>query len=651
MDWPRRLHPRRGARRESPRLTRPSRYDYSDGAAAEAYILECIEACNDVSSGSEELVRRIRDWPSEYHFSASRATLLAPFDLHGLSVLEVGCGCGAITRALGEAGAHVVALEGSLERARITAARCRGLDNVEVVCDDFRDFQPPATFDVVFMIGVLEYAPCYFAVADPIGAALAKAQACLSDDGALVVAIENQLGLKYFAGCSEDHHGQAFFGIEDRYRETIGPQTFGRGDLQRRLVDAGYAHLAWYYPFPDYKLPRLILTEQGLADPRLPSGTMIGGLRTRDYIWPHPEVFAEDAAWDVVQRNGLIPELSNSFLVVASRDSGSRSLAAPGWLAELRTSDRVRAYRTVTRFVATADGLRVTKVRAEAAAAEPSGSPVGLLLPTDSPLLAGAPLGSRVRRLFRAPDIHADTLAAVLRPWVDSLRSSSPEGGSLLPGDMLDLVPWNLMEPAGRPLRASDSSGFTPFDLEWEYRPDLTLTHVVFRGLASVLQGVHGRSRLADEITRGALLRDIGGRLSVSIDPGLAEEVLGREAEIQSAVFGMDQSATLQALTAHLDKPLGGADSLDVALGARDARIRDLMLIVAEREAQVADRDARIAERDARVDELAHLAAQREASIIELSQSMQTVLDQLSAVEASTSWRMTAPLRRLRRSS
>lgn len=636
MDWPSSyvLDEDLGVRVRSGRAVA---YEYSDGAATEAYILDSIETCDDVSSGSDELVRRIRDWPSEYHFSASRATLLAPFDLRGLSVLEVGCGCGAVTRALGEAGAHVVALEGSLERARITSARCRGLDNVEVVCDDFRDFQTPAAFDAVFMIGVLEYAPCYFAGDDPIGAALAKARTCVSDHGALVVALENQLGLKYFAGCSEDHHGQAFFGIEDRYRETTGPQTFGRGDLLRRLSDAGYAHFAWYYPFPDYKLPRLILTEHGLADPRLPAGVMIGGLRTRDYTWPHPEVFAEDAAWDVVQRNGLVPELSNSFLVVASGDRGSRLLAAPDWLAELRTSDRVRAYRTVTRFVATADGLRVTKVRADGTAPEPSGSPVGLLLPTDSPLLAGSPLGSRVRRLLRAPGTHADALAAVLRPWVDSLHSSSSQGGSVLPGDLLDLVPWNLMEPDGRSLQASDCADFTPFDLEWEYRPELTITHVVFRGLASVLLGVHGRSRLADEVTRGALLREVGARLGVSIDPRLAEEMLGLEAEIQSAVFGMDRSATLETLTAHLDEPLGGVDSLDVALGARDARIRDLMLIVAEREAQVG--------------ELARLAEEREASIIECSQSMQAVVDQLSAVEASTSWKMTAPLRRLRRHS
>ncbi len=201
-------------------------------------------------------------------------------------------------------------------------------------------------------------------------------------------------------------------------------------------------------------------------------------------------------------------------------------LTPPDWLAELRSSDRVRAYRTVTRFVAAADGLRVTKVRAEAAAV-PGGSPIGLLLPTDSPLLAGSPLGSRVRRLLRSPGIDADILAAVLLPWVESLRSATSKGPrSELPGDLLDLVPWNLMEPEGRPLQASDSSDLTPFDLEWEYRPELTVTHVVFRGLASVLLGVHGRSRLADEVTRGALLHEIGVRLGASLDPGTTEELL-----------------------------------------------------------------------------------------------------------------------------
>ena len=182
----------------------------------------------------------------------------------------------------------------------------------------------------------------------------------------------------------------------------------------------------------------------------------------------------------------------------------------------------------------------------------------------------------------------------------------------------------------------------------------------MFRGLASVLLGVHGRSRLADEVTRGALLHEIGVRLGASLDPGTTEELLGLEAEIQSAVFGMDQSATLETLRAHLDERLGKRRGLPWTW--RSAPVTHVFAIScssspSERPGsrsgrpRIAEREPRIAERDVRVDELARLAAEREASIIECSQSMQAVLDQLSAVEASTSWKMTAPLRRLRRGS
>jgi len=632
-------------------------HDYTDGPAAEAYILDAIQTCRDVSSGSDELVQRIRDWPSEYHFSASRPTLLAPFDLQGLSVLEVGCGCGALTRYLGESGARVVALEGSLDRARITAARCRGLDGVQVVCDDFRDFVPPGAFDVVLMVGVLEYAPLYFEGPDPIDAALHKAGTCLAEDAALVVAIENQLGLKYFAGCTEDHSGQAFYGIEDRYRETVGPLTFGRGELTRRLKSAGYTDLAWYYPFPDYKLPRLLLTEDALREPRLHAGRLAAGLGTRDFAWPHPHVFAEDAAWEVIDRNGLVGDLANSFLVVASAGGGSRLQRAPDWLAELHTTDRVRAYRTVTRFVGRGDELRVVKVRSDENAAEPRGSPVGLLLPMESPLVAGSPLGARMRRLLRAPATTAGDLGAVLRPWVELLRSAvSDSRASHVPGDRLDLVPWNLIEPEASPLLTSNPAYLTPFDLEWEYRPDLTLEHVVFRGLVSLLVAARGEMRLAGEMTVAELLRDVAGRLGVVVSRDLTLELLRRDAEIQSAVFGMDQQATLDRMTAQLGDTSGGASHLELSIGPRDARIHDLMLLAAERDARiheltqlVADREERARDLEASVADLEASVADLEASVAEYSERLREGFAQLAAVEASASWKLTAPLRRLRR--
>ena len=66
---------------------------------------------------------------------------MRPLELHsGDKVLELGCGCGAITRFLGEIGANVVAVEGSLARARVAAERCRELTNVRVVVDDLLSF-------------------------------------------------------------------------------------------------------------------------------------------------------------------------------------------------------------------------------------------------------------------------------------------------------------------------------------------------------------------------------------------------------------------------------------------------------------------------------------------------------------------------------
>jgi hypothetical protein len=74
-------------------------FDYTDGDAEENYMHEAIRSARDCSSSSFELERYIKDWPSEYHFSRHRTNLLRPFPLQRYQrVLEIGAGCGAITR-------------------------------------------------------------------------------------------------------------------------------------------------------------------------------------------------------------------------------------------------------------------------------------------------------------------------------------------------------------------------------------------------------------------------------------------------------------------------------------------------------------------------------------------------------------------------
>jgi hypothetical protein len=100
------------------RLPGQEKFNYSDGDSHEKYLRDVLQGASDPGSNSYELEGYIRDWVTEYHLSRKRSQLLRGFAFRrSAKVLEVGCGCGAITRYLGETFDDVVAVEGSLERA------------------------------------------------------------------------------------------------------------------------------------------------------------------------------------------------------------------------------------------------------------------------------------------------------------------------------------------------------------------------------------------------------------------------------------------------------------------------------------------------------------------------------------------------------
>src|SRR5659263_176086 len=131
---------------------------YSDGDEAERYLEETFANTLDLSSDSLALALAIKDWPSQYHLSPQRANLLRSLEIPGNArVLELGCGCGAVTRFLGQNAGHVVAVEGSPARARLARLRCGDLANVDIVAGNFDDIQMTTPFEIVTLIGVMEY--------------------------------------------------------------------------------------------------------------------------------------------------------------------------------------------------------------------------------------------------------------------------------------------------------------------------------------------------------------------------------------------------------------------------------------------------------------------------------------------------------------
>ena len=305
----------------TPRKSR-SPFGRRTASPEEEWIAAAVSGASDLSSTSRELEQSIMDWRSLYHLSSRRANILEPMiaNIRG-PILELGAGLGSITRRLGETGKEVFAVEGSRFRAEVCASRCRDLANVTVICDEISEFRPGPVFETVVMVGVLEYSRSHGTQAkapDPIQAMLTNVVSMLAPGGELILAIENQMGLKYYAGFPEDHLGQAMIGVEDKYSST-GPVTFGHSELSWRLSAAGLVGQEWYYPFPDFKFPQAIVSDRALKpdlDPGLTS-LIVTAVGT-DPQTPTLTSFNLEDAWKVVCRNGEVGSLAHSFLVHAS---------------------------------------------------------------------------------------------------------------------------------------------------------------------------------------------------------------------------------------------------------------------------------------------------------------------------------------------
>jgi SAM-dependent methyltransferase len=510
-------------------------HDFTDGAEAEARIRQAVEKCPDRSVGSLQLLGQIQDWPSFYHLSPRRSNLLrAVEELLGDTVLEIGCGCGALTRYLGETGRHITAIDASETRAAIAARRCGDLPNVAVYADELELFQPGRKFAAVVCVGVLEYAPVFFDGPNPIETALEKIAGLMDEKGVLLIGIENQLGLRYLAGSPEDHHSEPYYGIEDRYRPGE-PVTLGWQSWKRLLSSVGFRQFELLVPFPDYKAPQVICSARAFEQPLLPLHHVVGhALRTP--FQDHPQRFLESAAWPVVLRNGLAEGLANSFLIVASRSADVS--VRPRALVYYFSDERLPAYAKIT-MISEIGGALTVSPRALYPAAQP---------PSDEyrqsfhvrPFIAGEPYDTRLAQILKRAGWRTQEISEWAKPWLQYLREqaladTSHDDSEMLPGSLLDCSPFNIV--------IGGDQQWEPFDLEYEAPGPIPLGYVAFRGLWSSLFRLSRYCASPSEDIDGNLL-DLTMNALRSAGLPLSEQPLEsyilREARFQELITGID---------------------------------------------------------------------------------------------------------------
>jgi SAM-dependent methyltransferase len=295
---------------------------YHDGG--ESHVLQILRGATDLSSSSDELVARAPSWETRYHVDPSRANVVRALALGKEdAVLEIGAGCGAITRYLGERCRLVDALEPMADRALCARERTRDLDNVEVFVGLVQNVPAKATYDVVVIMGVLEYVGGGSPERQIYADFLAAAARLLRPGGTLVLGIENRMGVKYLAGAPEDHSGRPFEGVEG-YDNTSVARTFSRQELEAFFVELELSTVTLGV-FPDYKLTRALIHDDlydaqpklAVTTPRFPSPDWNGG---------PPRVANEARMWRNLVTTGFGRDTANSLLVLGHRGNGPSAL-------------------------------------------------------------------------------------------------------------------------------------------------------------------------------------------------------------------------------------------------------------------------------------------------------------------------------------
>lgn len=529
--------------------------DYSDGAESE--VLAALRSAADTSAGSDELATLVSGWEMGYHFAPQRLGLLAPLAFgSGSRIADLGCGSGVLTRAFGESGADVLGIEGVPDRAAAAARRCHDLDRVEIVAGRTeRELAGRDPFDLVLLCGLLEHTA---AEPDGPGNVLDAAVRAVAEDGVLVLAIENQLGLGYLAGTPEDHHSTSWVGLADYPGHRRSPRTWTSRQLAAMLAERGLDAQRWLVPYPDYKLPRVVL--DGSVFDRPDAAELVDKL-VRDPL--HGTFGGNDAVVSgrVFQRllleEGLGLNTAPSFLVVAGRSDAALAAHTHPGLAWMVTNGRRRRFRR-SRVVTPELTLRTL------GGAEDAGDgwlrqhhmdtePIVPGRPLDADLLEALHSGdeAEIGRLLRV--WHAVCLRDARRLAGDDVRHPYLPGladVSVLPADRLDVHPGNvILRPDGQAEQV---------DREWRAGTGVDAELVVLRALLEFAREVvvdHAAHPWLDDNSVGGVLSRLCAFLDLEhVCRSRWPELVRAEASLQEMVTGQPADRTAEAIAGEADR-------------------------------------------------------------------------------------------------
>lgn len=564
--------------RDGVRMLRPNPdIPYRDGA--EERLWEIVKAATDISSDSTEMLEVAEGWAESYHTHPARANIVRVLDIPAdAAVLEIGSGCGPITRYLGETGAQVDSVEPVLLRARVGRERTRDLSNVQVFCGNLEDVPLEPAYDLVIVVGVLEYVGNGGRDLEPYLQFLRECRLRLRPGGSLVLAIENKLGVKYLTGTAEDHSGRMNDSIEDYPRGTPA-RTFSATALLDLVGAVGFSPRL-FGVFPDYKHTRVVLDidELNRTAPELNENLPVFPSRyagTRSV-----RLASEERVWKEFVRDGIASHFANSLLVIGAADE-SAGLWPDDQLARYFSVNRRREYAATTSVRRDDDGIRFDRVYS----------------PDPGPMIRDGVTTWRYvpGRSFLQDfaDSGEDGRRSLLERWIALVHEATRD--DIVP---MDAIPTNVI--------VTDSGDLTLIDSEFH---DVgSADRVILRGLFWL--AVHSArttppERWGPAQTIGEVFGQIAALAGIEVTDDALDRLIDGEASFQVAVTTQHLGPQAHTLAETALRRICDTNVWDTSLGRRLHNQYDLL--VAERETLKEALGSRLSDVESQQREIARL--------------------------------------------
>ncbi len=193
-------------------------------------------------------------------FSEMRTNVVKwyPFEKNK-KILEIGANYGEITLELTKRVSSVTSVEFCQEKIECLQKRLGEVENLKLIlCTNLKDVIIDEKYDYITLIGTAEYA-------EKLGFSNLKemlewAYNKLSEQGKIILAIDNKFGVKNLAGSTKSKQ-EPPFAIYNEYKDK-DYKLYGKTELEEILKN--FNNSKFYYPVPNYSLTHMIYTDEYL---------------------------------------------------------------------------------------------------------------------------------------------------------------------------------------------------------------------------------------------------------------------------------------------------------------------------------------------------------------------------------------------------